>query len=130
MISSAPVSASRTASSTTRTSETAPAIVQPSAVATPAPKAIRGPYSASREATIRAKSCTDSSVVRRTLDKLCSSLADCEGSLSALQVRHERGRREAADRDGAPRDLVRVGKLGDDLCWDERCHLDLVNTGS
>src|SRR5260370_9247584 len=77
MMPSAPAPATSLAIWRTRSSSTSPSIVQPKAVASP--QLIRGrlgPPCSRHSATTRRKSSIDSSVPRRTFERLCPSLTD------------------------------------------------------
>src|ERR1700731_2837188 len=140
MIASAPASATSTAIRLTRSSSTAPSIVQPKAVASP--QAMRGRRSSGavrHSATTRRKSSTDSAVLRRTFERLCPSLIDStkfisyaegQAAFSPLQVRDQRRDGEPRQRQRMTHDRLGIGELRQELRRDKRADLALPPPGA
>ena len=110
---SAPAATTSFAMRRTRSSSTSPSIVQPKLVASP--QLIRGrlvPPFSRHNSTTRRKSAIDSSVVRRTFDRLCPSLTDSTKFISWTP----RARPRSAPRKfGIRAETVSPGRVS--ACW-------------
>src|SRR5260370_16016218 len=118
MMPSAPAPASSLAIWRTRSSSTSPSIVQPKAVASP--QLIRGrlgPPCSRHSATTRRKSSIDSSVPRRTFERLCPSLTDSTKFISWTPRARPRS---------APRRLGISAERSEEHTSELQSHLNLV----